>query len=251
MPYSDPVKQRTAKAASARRRRAAANNNDHEETAMAARPPTITDDEGVYGDDRLLDDDDLDLDEDAPLPPWDGRSTKFRLAIPLLRDHRVRVEDEVVEFAASELPQRPGVFNGPEAEHVTDLLRLGHFKGTEAARQRAARQTFRDTELGIFEPDGDGGPALRSLRGFTGRRLQRHLAAHGGTGDPAELVRRERQISRSDAPGAEVGPQHAGTRRHRISSEAGPAPEMHGGAEDRLSADQGGPGAEHRVGAEG
>jgi hypothetical protein len=152
---------------------------------------------------------------------WNGRPTSFTLVRPLLRNHRVMREGEVITFNVMPHPSIPGEFVGcddpllDDAPHVTDLYRLGMFARTKPADERTRKQNAIDIERCVYEGSEDGVP-LTSLAALDGARLEAMLRRHRGIGTPEQLRASEQLAARTAAPTQErvwPGAEAAGTAR--------------------------------------
>jgi hypothetical protein len=154
----------------------------------------------------------------AAAPRYDGGTTSFTLARPLVRDHQVIPEGTVVTFNVMPHPELRGIFIGDEtsyeAEHVMDLYRLGMFAMTGPAVDRTRKQNAIDTERGVYE-GVDGGPPLVSLGALDGAQTVAMLRRHHGIGTPEQMLAAERQAARTEEPARVQQRVWAGAQRPR------------------------------------
>jgi hypothetical protein len=128
--------------------------------------------------DDLLDDIEV-VEDDTPAPDptvetWNGRSTRIKLAHPLVRNHTITgpgepcmdcgAEGHQLHVRASRNQGRSR-WLGPESEHVQALQDLGMIAGTPEEKARAARQAEIDLKRGTQgSPDRpDGFPEYKEL----------------------------------------------------------------------------------------
>lgn len=136
---------------------------------------------------------------------WDGKWTAFTVGRPgLLRDQRQVRTGEKVKFEASRGPD--GIFRGPEAEHVVDIMVQGFFAGTKAFDQRERKQTVVDEERGIhYDPewvdDEDHSKGRKGGAKGLAQKTDDEIAAQFRQmlgGGHSDMIRRERQEARED-----------------------------------------------------
>ncbi len=149
------------------------------------------------------------LGEEPPPPPaadgWDGTYSGLRLSRPVLRDHILvgpgkpcpvcGAETHNMEIAAALVD---GVWLGPEAGHVQDLIAVGVVAGTPESAQRTARQAEVDYIRGTNgTPDHpEGWPSLRER---TLMDMERSQLGRDVAGGPAAVIAMENDLRAGDA----------------------------------------------------
>ena len=141
---------------------------------------------------------------DQPLPDagakWDGRSTRLRMAFPILRDHVIVPAGETIIVRASQHPSTKRWW-GPEAAHVEDLFALGMIHGSTQAEERIAKTHAVEMERGAWGTREN--PAGRpELRAQTSEQVQRtwERALLGG---PDAVLRAERSQAKTESAAAQ------------------------------------------------
>jgi hypothetical protein len=142
---------------------------------------------------------------------WNGKSTRLTLAYPLVRDFAVVAEGEQITVKASLAdPHDRNSWRGPEADHVRDLVRLGHIAGSEQAEarrqetegvaySRGVGDVLTDDEgKPVLGPDGKPRRKFLELRPMTGKQMRdSRIMRNGMYGDQAVMQNSEQREGRS------------------------------------------------------
>lgn len=145
----------------------------------------------------------------AAAPQWNGRRTKLTLAFPLVRDFKPVAEGESIIVNAS---LQDGEWFGPEADHVRDLIALGHIEGTDQASERRRQNAAVEAQRGVGDRltdengrvlvDDKGRPRIKfpELRQMSGAQMKQNRVMRDGMyGDQARMQSSEQTENRSAA----------------------------------------------------